>query len=292
MRCAPASSEPRDASAPSGRPPRPNCGTNSGDPLRARRGSGRDPRDRSGARGARDARGGRRRRRRGRLRRPHQGVGEPAELADGGPLPLRHPRGHPAAERLASTPTRDGEGVLRATMEPPRFFRLSYLATAWTQRPEDEHRLLAAMLSAFIRVKILPADLMTGSLTALGIPVMLEVAKPPPENRQISEVWTALGGELKASLDLMVTAPMTFEPILVGAPRPRAASVCAPSVSPVRRARRRAAPPAHRLRGGRRRRRYLVRAIGADAPTSPTGPSRPGPVAGQARRHGAAHRQG
>ena len=113
---------------------------------------------------------------------------------------------------------RDAEGVLRATMEPPRFFRLSYLATAWTQRPEDEHRLLAAMLSAFIRHKVIPEDMLIGSLVNLGIPVLLEVAKPPPENRQISEVWTALGGELKASLDVTVTAPMTFEPVLVTAP--------------------------------------------------------------------------
>jgi hypothetical protein len=33
---------------------------------------------------------------------------------------------------------------------PPRRFRLSYLVTAWTQRPEDEHRLLAAVLATFV----------------------------------------------------------------------------------------------------------------------------------------------
>ncbi|HVB06147.1 MAG TPA: DUF4255 domain-containing protein [Acidimicrobiales bacterium] len=113
---------------------------------------------------------------------------------------------------------RDDGGVLRATMEPPRYYRLSYLATAWTQRPEDEHRLLSALLSCFIRHRTLPDEMLTGSLAALGIPILLEVAKPPPENRQISEVWTSLGGELKASLDLVLTAPMTFEPMPVTAP--------------------------------------------------------------------------
>ncbi len=113
---------------------------------------------------------------------------------------------------------RDEGGVLRATMELPRYFRLSYLATAWTQRPEDEHRLLAALLSVFIRQRVIPEEMLTGSLASLGIPVLLEVAKPPPENRQISEVWTSLGGELKASLDLVITAPMTFEPMPVSAP--------------------------------------------------------------------------
>ncbi len=115
---------------------------------------------------------------------------------------------------------RDEEGVLRARTEPPRYFRLSYLVTAWTQRPEDEHRLLAALLSVFLRHRILPPSSLHGSLAEVGLPVLVEVAKPPPENRQISEVWTALGGELKASLDVVVTAPMSSEPIPVSAPPP------------------------------------------------------------------------
>ena len=36
---------------------------------------------------------------------------------------------------------------------PPRYFKLSYLVTAWTQRPEDEHRLLSALLSCFLRLR-------------------------------------------------------------------------------------------------------------------------------------------
>jgi hypothetical protein len=115
---------------------------------------------------------------------------------------------------------RDGAGVLTSRTEPPRYFRLSYLVTAWTQRPEDEHRLLAAMLATFLRHKILPPADLVGSLAEIGLPVLLEVAKPPPEPRQISEVWTALGGELKPSLDAVVTAPMTSEPVLVTAPPP------------------------------------------------------------------------
>ncbi|MCU1490681.1 MAG: hypothetical protein JWM85_2086 [Acidimicrobiaceae bacterium] len=113
---------------------------------------------------------------------------------------------------------RTDEGVLRSRTAPLRYFRCSYLVTAWTQRPADEHRLLAAMLSAFLRHKIVPPELLVGSLGDLGAPVLLEVAKPPPEHRQISEVWSALGGELKASLDLVVTAPMSSEPVAVTAP--------------------------------------------------------------------------
>src|SRR6476469_10343558 len=36
----------------------------------------------------------------------------------------------------------DDDTNLRARTVPPRHFKLSYLVTAWTQRAEDEHRLL------------------------------------------------------------------------------------------------------------------------------------------------------
>lgn len=91
---------------------------------------------------------------------------------------------------------------------PPRRFRLSYLITAWTQRPEDEHRLLAAMLACFLRAPVLPADVLTGDLAGSSLPVLTTIALPPPSDRSIADVWSALGGELKPSLDLVVTAPM------------------------------------------------------------------------------------
>lgn len=97
---------------------------------------------------------------------------------------------------------------LAARHMPPRFFKLSYLVAAWTQRPEDEHRLLAALLSCFLRYESIPADALTGSLAALNLPVAITVGLPPPEDRSFADVWTALGGELKPSLDIVVTAPI------------------------------------------------------------------------------------
>jgi hypothetical protein len=91
---------------------------------------------------------------------------------------------------------------------PPRHFKFSYLVAAWTQRPEDEHRLLASLLRCFLRYEALPEDVLSGSLQALGLPVPLTVALPPPEDRSFADVWTALGGELKPSLDVVVTAPI------------------------------------------------------------------------------------
>ena len=92
---------------------------------------------------------------------------------------------------------------------PPRHFKLSYLVTAWTQRPEDEHRLLSALLAAFLRHDALPADLLSGPLAELELPVPLTVGLPPPEDRGFADVWSALGGELKPSIDVVVSTPMT-----------------------------------------------------------------------------------
>jgi hypothetical protein len=102
--------------------------------------------------------------------------------------------------------------------EPPRRYRLSYLITAWTQRPEDEHRLLAAMLACFLRYPVLPADVLTGDLTGTPLPVLTTIALPPPQDRSIADVWSALGGELKPSLDLVVTAPLDASVRIPAAP--------------------------------------------------------------------------
>ena len=91
---------------------------------------------------------------------------------------------------------------------PPRFFKLSYLVTAWTQRPEDEHRLLSSLLSCFLRFEALPTELLAGPLLDLDVPVPVTVALPPPEDRAFADVWSALGGELKPSIDLVISAPM------------------------------------------------------------------------------------
>jgi hypothetical protein len=91
---------------------------------------------------------------------------------------------------------------------PPRHFKLSYLVTAWTQRPEDEHRLLSSLLTCFLRFDALPDEVLTGSLAELGLPVPVTVALPPPEDRAFADVWSALGGELKPSIDVVVSAPV------------------------------------------------------------------------------------
>ncbi|HEY0637301.1 MAG TPA: DUF4255 domain-containing protein [Pseudonocardiaceae bacterium] len=99
-------------------------------------------------------------------------------------------------------------GRVTARHLPPRHIKLSYLVTAWTQRPEDEHRLLSSLLGSLLPHEAVPPGLLDGSLAALGLPVPMTVALPPPEDRAFADVWTALGGELKPSLDVVVSAPV------------------------------------------------------------------------------------
>lgn len=103
---------------------------------------------------------------------------------------------------------RGADGTVTARSMPPRRFKLSYLVTAWTQRPEDEHRLLSALLSAFIRNPMIKPELLEGTLAEPALPVYIDVGQPPSQDRSLADVWSALGGELKPSLDVVVTAPI------------------------------------------------------------------------------------
>lgn len=112
----------------------------------------------------------------------------------------------------------DERGQIAARHMPPRYLKLSYLFTAWTQRPEDEHRLLSSLVGALMRFEAMPAELLTGSIAELALPVPVTVALPPPEDRAFADVWTALGGELKPSLDVVVSAPIEAGRIFTAGP--------------------------------------------------------------------------
>ncbi|GAA1198344.1 DUF4255 domain-containing protein [Pseudonocardia alaniniphila] len=109
-------------------------------------------------------------------------------------------------------PVRDEDGRVVGRRQPPRWFRLSYLVTAWTTRPEDEHRLLSALLILLLQHEILPAEDLTGALRDLNLSIPMTVAVPPPESRSLADLWSALGGELKPSLDVVVVAPFIASP--------------------------------------------------------------------------------
>ena len=112
----------------------------------------------------------------------------------------------------------DERGTVVSRRRPPRYFKLSYLITAWTRRPEDEHRLLSSLLSCLLRYESLPPGRLTGELAGAVVPIPLTIALPPPEDRSFADVWSALGGELKPSLDLVVSVPVTESPVYAAGP--------------------------------------------------------------------------
>jgi hypothetical protein len=101
---------------------------------------------------------------------------------------------------------RDDRGLIVGRRRPVRFFRLSYLLTSWTTRAQDEHRLLAAVLGCLLNNEVLPLT-GDGMLARFGTTIPLSVAVPPQESRSLADIWSALGGDLKPSLDVVVLAP-------------------------------------------------------------------------------------
>ncbi|MFJ2812369.1 DUF4255 domain-containing protein [Streptomyces sp. NPDC087294] len=102
----------------------------------------------------------------------------------------------------------DEEGHLVARRSPPRWFELTYLVTAWASRPQDEHRLLSQVLATLVNTDTLPARLLTGTLAELGLTVGVDTAGSQDNTPAVSDVWSALDGELKASFSVRVRAPL------------------------------------------------------------------------------------
>ncbi|MEU1279388.1 DUF4255 domain-containing protein [Streptomyces sp. NPDC005805] len=102
----------------------------------------------------------------------------------------------------------DADGHLVARRGPARWFELTYLVTAWASRPQDEHRLLSQVLGTLIAVDALPGRLLTGTLAELGLTVGLDAGGTGLDAPAASDVWSALGGELKPSLGVRVRAPL------------------------------------------------------------------------------------
>ncbi|MFF9688450.1 DUF4255 domain-containing protein [Streptomyces sp. NPDC014623] len=102
----------------------------------------------------------------------------------------------------------DADGFVVARRAPARWFELTYLVTAWAGRPQDEHRLLSQVLACLVSTDTLGPDLLTGSLAELGLIVGLDAGGTGLDAPAASDVWSALGGELRPSLGVRVRAPL------------------------------------------------------------------------------------
>jgi hypothetical protein len=89
-----------------------------------------------------------------------------------------------------------------------RHFRLSYLVTAWTKRVEDEHRLLGQVLEAMLGSDHIPAEHLRGRLREEGATVGLGM--PNPAGRSRVELWAAIGGQLRLSIEVVALVPVRY----------------------------------------------------------------------------------
>lgn len=99
------------------------------------------------------------------------------------------------------------EGRVVGVRSPQRWYALSYLLTCWTSRPEDEHALLSSCLVGLLQHDVLPPAWLGAGISQVH-PCELDVAQPPPTDRKSPDLWSALGGELKPSLDVTVTVAL------------------------------------------------------------------------------------
>lgn len=112
-----------------------------------------------------------------------------------------------ARREMMYEPVRDETGQVIERRPPPRRFDLAYLVSAWTQRVEDEHRLMDEVLVCLLSHEALPREHLADELAGQPLPVRLTAGRPRPDVRKATDVWNALGGSLKPSIDLVVTTP-------------------------------------------------------------------------------------
>ncbi|GIE94793.1 DUF4255 domain-containing protein [Paractinoplanes rishiriensis] len=78
-----------------------------------------------------------------------------------------------------------------------------YLVTAWTSEVHDEHSLLGDVLTALLLHPVIDAEHLRGVFsTVRPLPTLRLRSGDGSEN---SDFWSALGGQLKPGLDLVVT---------------------------------------------------------------------------------------
>lgn len=99
------------------------------------------------------------------------------------------------------TSLEDGQRVWRHPL--PRV-DCRYLVTAWTTEVRDEHSLLGAVMTAFLVNPVIKPDFLQGALA--DIVPQPSVHLRTGDGTENSDFWSALGGQLKPGLDVVVTA--------------------------------------------------------------------------------------
>lgn len=114
------------------------------------------------------------------------------------------------------------DGTARRVPAPARIL-LSYCITAWSPAQVspaiaptlDEHSLLSSALVALMRHQTIPDNLLVGLLVN-QLPSPPVAVVNPENNKANNEFWTALGGQLRPSLDYQVSIAMDYRSMSLG----------------------------------------------------------------------------
>lgn len=120
------------------------------------------------------------------------------------------------AEREYGEQIFPGENGLKYRRDPLPRVDCRYLVTAWTTEVRDEHALLGRVLTALLLNPVIEAAHLRGALSSvLPLPSLRLQSGDGSEN---SDFWSALGGQLKPGLDLVVTATVDAAALAVTGP--------------------------------------------------------------------------
>ncbi len=112
---------------------------------------------------------------------------------------------------------RDEDGRLVGRQAAPRYYRLSFLITAWAEaggdhdetsrRTLEEHELLGRLVDACTATDTIPDDQLTGCLAEAGIPTFVRCADED-SGRSVQGLWAGFGIAPHAHLELELVAPV------------------------------------------------------------------------------------
>lgn len=110
----------------------------------------------------------------------------------------------------------DGEDGKKLRAAPKPRIDCRYLITAWTTDVKDEHQLLGSLLTALLTYHEVPGEHLQGAYKDVRPLPTFKAAEPNGDDN--TDFWTALGGQIKPGLDLVVTATVDAMPAVEAGP--------------------------------------------------------------------------
>lgn len=104
---------------------------------------------------------------------------------------------------------RTAEGRVGGRQPPVRHYQLHYLVSAWGKTVDDEHRLLGRVMEACLAGEIVATEHLAGVFEGEQQPLLVRLGVPLTDpGPQAHVVWSSLAVPLRASLELMLVAPL------------------------------------------------------------------------------------